>query len=113
MLDADPRVAAIAFAQGESDGSAWPAAMQPSPATSPCVVASFIGFAHLLRRDVFLDLGGYQESFIYYGTRTITVMKDGYLYASVMETPSTEQIETVAAGTQANHALSQRSGARD
>ena len=41
--------------------------MQPAPVTFPCVVASFIGFAHLLRRDVFLDLGGYQESFIYYG----------------------------------------------
>jgi GT2 family glycosyltransferase len=67
VFDADPQVAAIAFAQGESDGRAWPAAMQPSSATFPCVVASFIGFAHLLRRDVFLDLGGYQESFIYYG----------------------------------------------
>jgi GT2 family glycosyltransferase len=67
VFDADRQVAAIAFAQGESDGSAWPAAMQPASVTFPCMVASFIGFAHLLRRDVFLDLGGYQESFIYYG----------------------------------------------
>ena len=33
----------------------------------PCVVASFIGFAHLLRRDVFLELGGYREAFVFYG----------------------------------------------
>jgi GT2 family glycosyltransferase len=41
--------------------------MQPSQALFSCVVPSFIGFAHLLRREVFLALGGYQESFVYYG----------------------------------------------
>jgi hypothetical protein len=30
-------------------------------------VASFIGFAHLVRRDVFLALGGYREDFVYLG----------------------------------------------
>jgi GT2 family glycosyltransferase len=67
VFDADPRVAAIAFAQTEADGSPWPASMQPSPVAYACIVPSFIGFAHLLRRDVFLALGGYRESFIYYG----------------------------------------------
>jgi GT2 family glycosyltransferase len=67
VLDADPRVAAVAFAQAEADGSPWPSDMQPSPATYSCIVPSFIGFAHLLRRDVFLALGGYREDFIYYG----------------------------------------------
>jgi GT2 family glycosyltransferase len=67
VLDADPRVAAVAFAQAEADGRPWPSGMQPSPAAYTCIVPSFIGFAHLLRRDVFLALGGYRENFIYYG----------------------------------------------
>ena len=67
VLDADPQVAAVAFAQAEADGSPWPAGMQPSPVAFRCVVPSFIGFAHLLRREVFLALGGYREAFIYYG----------------------------------------------
>jgi GT2 family glycosyltransferase len=67
VFAADPRVAAVAFAQAEADGSLWPASMQPSPVAYSCIVPSFIGFAHLLRRDVFLELGGYREDFIYYG----------------------------------------------
>jgi GT2 family glycosyltransferase len=67
VFDSDPRVAAVAFAQAEADGRPWPAKMQPSPVTYPCIVPSFIGFAHLLRREVFLSLGGYREEFIYYG----------------------------------------------
>ena len=41
-------------------------AARPGPC-SRRYVASFIGFAHLLRRDVFLRLGGYRESFVFYG----------------------------------------------
>ena len=67
VLDGDSRVAAVAFAQAEADGRPWPARMQPSPVSYPCIVPSFIGFAHLLRRDVFLALNGYREDFIYYG----------------------------------------------
>lgn len=67
VLEGDPRVGAVAFAQAEADGRPWPSAMQPSPVAYPCIVPSFIGFAHLLRRDVFLALGGYREDFIYYG----------------------------------------------
>lgn len=63
----DGQIAAIAFAQGEPDGRPWPRAMQPSPAEVPVVVPSFIGFAHLVRRDVFLALGGYRERFRFYG----------------------------------------------
>lgn len=67
IVDRDPCVGAVAFAQAEADGSPWPATMQPSRAEYACVVPSFIGFAHLLRRDLFLSLGGYREDFIFYG----------------------------------------------
>ena len=67
VLERDPGVGAVAFAQAEADGRPWPAAMQPSAADYACVVPSFIGFAHLLRRDLFLRLGGYRESFVFYG----------------------------------------------
>jgi len=67
ILNADSRVAAVAFAQAEGDGRPWPTGMQPSPATVPSIAASFIGFAHLVRRDVFLALGGYREDFVYLG----------------------------------------------
>ena len=67
VLERDANVAAIAFAQGEADGSPWPAGMQPGRGQDPAYVASFIGFAHLLRRDVFLRLGGYRAALGFYG----------------------------------------------
>jgi GT2 family glycosyltransferase len=63
----DPAVGAVAFAQAEADGTPWPAQMQPASVGTPSVVASYIGFAHLLRRDVFVALGGYREAFVFYG----------------------------------------------
>jgi GT2 family glycosyltransferase len=67
LMCRDSLIGAVAFAQAEADGSPWPAAMQPSPVSYTCYVPAFIGFAHLLRRTVFLELGGYQELFHYYG----------------------------------------------
>jgi GT2 family glycosyltransferase len=67
LLASDPRVAAVAFAQGEADGRPWPERMQPAQARGPVYVPAFIGFAHLLRRDTFLALGGYRESLVFYG----------------------------------------------
>lgn len=67
VMARDARVGAVAFAQAEADGSPWPAALQPSAAQYACYVPSFIGFAHLVRRDVFLQLGGYRGSFEFYG----------------------------------------------
>lgn len=67
VLDRDASVAAVAFAQAEPDGRPWPAGMQPSQAADPVVVPSFIGFAHLVRRETFLALGGYREDFEFYG----------------------------------------------
>ena len=67
VLDRDANVTAIAFAQGEADGSPWPERMQPGRGREPAYVPAFIGFAHLLRRDAFLRLGGYRESLVFYG----------------------------------------------
>ena len=60
-------IGAVGFAQAEGDGSPWPASAQPSVADYPCLVPAFIGFAHLLRRDAFLAVGGYREAFYFYG----------------------------------------------
>jgi GT2 family glycosyltransferase len=67
VMDGDPTVAAMAFAQAGRDGRPWDAAMQPSRSRETSVITAYIGFAHLLRRDVFLELGGYRESFVFYG----------------------------------------------
>jgi glycosyltransferase involved in cell wall biosynthesis len=67
VLTHDPRVGAIAFAQAEADGSPWPEKMQPARANSACVIPAFIGFAHLVRRELFLAMGGYQERLGFYG----------------------------------------------
>lgn len=67
VLDRDAAVAAVGFAQAEQDGSPWPERMQPGRGSQPAYVSAYIGFAHLLRRDAFLRLGGYRESFVFYG----------------------------------------------
>jgi GT2 family glycosyltransferase len=67
LMAGDPHVAAIAFAQADRNGRAWDDAMQASRSRESCYVPSFIGFAHLLRRDVFIASGGYRESFEFYG----------------------------------------------
>jgi GT2 family glycosyltransferase len=67
VLDADAGVAAVGFAQAEVDGSPWPDRMQPGRGSQPVYVSAFIGFAHLLRRDTFLRLAGYRETFVFYG----------------------------------------------
>jgi GT2 family glycosyltransferase len=67
VLGGDPRVGAVAFAQAERDGQPWPPGMQPASSSEPSLVAAYIGFAHLLKRRLFLDLGGYRERLLFYG----------------------------------------------
>lgn len=66
-LAADRELIAVAFAQAEMDGRPWPAGMQPAPTPHAALVCAFIGFAHLVRRDAFLALGGYRAEFFFYG----------------------------------------------
>jgi GT2 family glycosyltransferase len=61
VLRADPSVAAVAFAQADGGGRLYPPAAQPSAATAPALVPTFIGFAHLIRTDALLAVGGYRE----------------------------------------------------
>ncbi|HSC28357.1 MAG TPA: glycosyltransferase [Vicinamibacterales bacterium] len=67
ILLADVQVAAVAFAQADGDGLPWAGRMQPGTGHSPSYVPAFIGFAHMLRRDTFLTLGGYRERYVFYG----------------------------------------------
>lgn len=81
VLDADRTLGAIAFAQAEADGRPWPATMQPGRSSGPAYVPCFIGFAHLLRRSVFLALGGYRERFVFYGEEKdfcLRMLETGY-----------------------------------
>ena len=67
VMRRDASIAAVGFAQADADGRPWPVSMQPAAAGYPCLVPSFIGFAHLLRRDASLAIGGYRASFRFYG----------------------------------------------
>jgi GT2 family glycosyltransferase len=61
VLDGDPAVAAIAFAQADAEGRLYPPGAQPSAATVPSLVNTFIGFAHMVRREALVAAGGYRE----------------------------------------------------
>ncbi|HET6762234.1 MAG TPA: hypothetical protein VFH27_01150, partial [Longimicrobiaceae bacterium] len=61
VIGGDPRVAAVGFAQTDDAGTPWPPGAQAAPVDYACWVPAFIGFAHLLRRDAFLAVGGYTE----------------------------------------------------
>jgi GT2 family glycosyltransferase len=67
IMRRDERVAVVALAQASEEGKAWPDFMQPAPVHYPCLVPAFIGYAHVLRRETFLLLGGYREAFYYMG----------------------------------------------
>lgn len=67
VLEQDASVGAVGFAQAHLDGTRWDDRMQPSTSRVPCKVSSFIGFAHLLRLETFVRLGGYRESFVTIG----------------------------------------------
>jgi GT2 family glycosyltransferase len=61
VLEGDPAVAAVALPQSDAEGRPWPPEAQPAPVSYPCYVPTFIGYAHLLRREALLALGGFRE----------------------------------------------------
>jgi GT2 family glycosyltransferase len=66
-LGRDGEVAAVAFAQSDAEGTPWPAGAQPAPVDYACYVPSFIGYAHVLRREAFLAAGGFREGMRMHG----------------------------------------------
>ena len=89
-----PGVGSVAFAMAEPDGSPWNSAMQPAPVDYTCYVPAYIGFAHLVRRSVFLRLAGYRESFHFYGEEKdlcLRMLDAGY---SVVYMPHVRVIHT-------------------
>jgi GT2 family glycosyltransferase len=66
VLASDDGIAAVAFAQANRLGEPWDERMQPALGREACYVPAFIGFAHLVRRDIFLRFG-YRETFEFYG----------------------------------------------
>lgn len=61
VLEGDATVAAVAFAQGDEGGGPFAPPTQVVAVDYPCYVPTFVGFAHLLRRDAFLAVGGFRE----------------------------------------------------
>jgi GT2 family glycosyltransferase len=66
LLESDSTLGAIAFAQADAEGTPWDDSMQQRHSRQASLVPSFIGFAHLLRHDVFARVGAYRESFEFY-----------------------------------------------
>jgi GT2 family glycosyltransferase len=61
VLEGDASVAAVAYPQSDAEGTLLPPGAQPSAATEPALVRAFIGFAHMVRREALLAVGGYRE----------------------------------------------------
>jgi GT2 family glycosyltransferase len=81
VMEADPAVAAVGFAMAAPDGAPWPKHMQASPSPDPCLIPSYIGFAHLIRRSAFLEVGGYRALYRFHGEEKdccLRLMDAGY-----------------------------------
>lgn len=64
VLKTSSDVGAVALSQSDETGKLLPG--QPTPVEYRCYTATFIGYGHLLRRDLFIELGGYREMFAAY-----------------------------------------------
>jgi GT2 family glycosyltransferase len=81
LMERDTAVAAVGFAMAAPDGVLWPKHMQASPASQPCFIPSYIGFAHLISRSAFLQVGGYRALYRFHGEEKdccLRLMDAGY-----------------------------------
>ncbi len=94
VFESDPRIGSVACAMAEADGSPWHASMQPAPVDYACYVTAYIGFAHIVRRSIFLALGGYRESFHFYGEEKDLCLRMLHAGFHVVYTPQARVIHT-------------------
>jgi GT2 family glycosyltransferase len=90
ILDTDARVAVVGFAQADAAGQPWPADMQAAAVDHACEVPTFIGFAHLVRREIFQALGGYRAALHCYGEEkeySIRLLEAGYVSLYLPDAP--------------------------
>jgi GT2 family glycosyltransferase len=64
VLETSPEVGAVALSQTDESGVLLPG--QPAPTDYRCYTPTFIGYGSLLRRELFVNLGGYREVFAAY-----------------------------------------------
>jgi len=96
LMDRDAAVAAVAFAMAAPDGSLLPPLMQPAPASYVCYVPSYIGFAHLIRRSAFDQVGGYRELFERHGEEKeccLRLMDAGYDIVFMPDPPVVHHVD--------------------
>jgi len=64
VLETSSEVGAVALSQSDETGKLLPG--QPTPAEYRCYIPTFIGYGSVLRRELFVELGGYREMFAAY-----------------------------------------------
>jgi GT2 family glycosyltransferase len=67
ILGVDSKVGAVMFSQIKENGELWPPFMQAAPVRHDCITAAFVTFGCILRRELFLELGGFREIFWMFG----------------------------------------------
>ena len=64
VLKTSSEVGAVALSQSDETGKLLPG--QPAPTEYRCYIPTFIGYGSVLRRELFIELGGYREMFAAY-----------------------------------------------
>jgi GT2 family glycosyltransferase len=67
LMAADDTIGAVGFAQVHANGDRFPASAQPAPVEYLCLAPTFYGYGHIVRRELFLRVGGYRERFWAFG----------------------------------------------
>src|SRR5205823_3125184 len=96
LMHRDGAIAAVGFAMASPDGALLPSLMQPSPARYVCYVPSYIGFAHLIRRAPFFQVGGYRELFQRHGEEKeccLRLMDAGYDIVFLPDPPIVHHVD--------------------